>query len=618
MRRVLLTVLLGACYVPPPPVLPGDITIELTSPKAGDEMLASEHATIAVTGRVTSTNPNYDVLDLYVNGIPLAYDKDGNFTTELAPEVGINHVKVEAGDGIHPLVGQELDVLWAHDYAPAIEGTTGFDVASALDLRLGQRFFDARLFGTTLDLTTDPVVAHDLSSALELILWHVDLASLLPGGLHLGSGSSHIDVSIPAAEPAQILVDAKIINSPKAIDLTMDLNGVFLEMDGTFQFGNRTLLIDGGISADMHATARVTLAIANDGTVDVGVANVTAVVGPLVPAFTGPNGDELDAFITIGNNDFRTLIEGLIRQQLIPTFTDRVPPLLETLLGATDKLLDNVSFTLDTGLGGAPITLMMDGKIGSLEVLAGPPVGSAPGHVTVHQDVAIRTTGVPIHSDSRGAPRFETDEALPSVNTAAVHLNMKQQFLGSLLHALWNAGLLEGTAKFGGISAGVSAKLAPVVRPVPPSSSCTIDGARCDVLLQLGQVEIQLVDFEQSFGVSATAGARVVVNNNTISLKIQMTPELRVWETSTEHGILTPIAIRDLIANVVWPELFGTIGDNLSITLPIPDLADLGLDQLAPGLANAKLDLTMRQRPAVTPAYLGLGADLELSTPPPQ
>jgi hypothetical protein len=368
----------------------------------------------------------------------------------------------------------------------------------------------------------------------------------------------------------------------------------------------------------MHATARVTLAIDADGAVNAEVQDVTAVVGPLVPAFTGPNGDELDAFITIGNNDFRTLIEDLIRQQLIPTFTDRVPPLLETLLGATDKLLDDVNFTLDTGLGGAPITLMMDGKIGNLEVLAGPPIGSAPGHVTVHQDLAIRTTGVPIHSDSRGAARFETDEALPSVNTAAVQLDMKQQFLGSLLHALWNAGLLEGTASFGGISAGVSAKLAPVVRPVPPSSSCMIDGVRCDVLLQIGQLEVQLVDFEQSFGVSATAGARVVVDNNTISLKIQMMPELRVWETSAESGILTPAAIRDLIANVVWPELFGKIGENLSITPPIPDLADLGLDELSPGLTNAKLDLRMRQRPAVTPAYLGLGADLELSTPPPQ
>jgi hypothetical protein len=93
---------------------------------------------------------------------------------------------------------------------------------------------------------------------------------------------------------------------------------------------------------------------------------------------------------------------------------------------------------------------------------------------------------------------------------------------------------------------------------------------------------------------------------------------LRVWETSEKDGLLTPIAVRDLIANVVWPELFGAIGENLSITLPIPDLATLGLADLAPGLADAQLELLMRQRPAVGEGYLGLGADLELATAPPQ
>jgi len=75
--------------------------------------------------------------------------------------------------------------------------------------------------------------------------------------------------------------------------------------------------------------------------------------------------------------------------------------------------------------------------------------------------------------------------------------------------------------------------------------------------------------------------------------------------------------VRDLIANVVWPELFGAIGDNLSITLPLPDLATLGLDEIAPTLSNARLELMMRQRPTIALGYLALGADLELETAPP-
>ena len=600
------------------PPEPGTITLDVTSPAVGDELLAADHPTILVTGTASTTNERYGVLDVFVNGVRVELDASGAFTAEVTLQIGINHIAVEAGDGIATVVAKEMDVMWAPDYLPPLAGTTGFDLEGAIQLRLGQRFFDARLLGTTLDLSPDPVVATDLGSALELILWHVDLAGLLDGGIQIGGGSSQLSVTIPAVAPNQIIVDAKVLHSPtKAIDLDIDLLGVFLEMDGTFQFNNRTLVIDGGIGADMHATARLTLGMAEDGSVDVQVTNVTATVGPLSPAFTGPDGEELDAFITIGNNDFRVLVENMIQQELIPTFTDRVPPLLETLLGAADSVLDDVSFTLDTGLGGTPVTLQLDGKIGALDALAGPALGAAPGHVTVRQDLAIRTDGAPIHTSSRGAPRIDSDPQVPTALTAGVQLALKQDFLNALLHSLWNAGLLEGTAMFGGITAGVSAKLPPFVRPLTAATNCTIDGERCDVLLELGQIEIQLTDFAQSFGVNARAGARIQVDGSTVSLVIQPMPTLHVWETSAESGILTPIAVRDLIANVVWPELFGAIGENLSITLPLPDLASLGLGDIAPGLTDARLELMMRQRPSISTGYLSLGADLELETAQP-
>jgi len=43
----------------------------------------------------------------------------------------------------------------------------------------------------------------------------------------------------------------------------------------------------------------------------------------------------------------------------------------------------------------------------------------------------------------------------------------------------------------------------------------------------------------------------------------------------------------------------------------------LGLDQLSPNLANAKLNLDVRQQAAISDGFLGLGADLSLSTPHP-
>jgi hypothetical protein len=194
---------------------------------------------------------------------------------------------------------------------------------------------------------------------------------------------------------------------------------------------------------------------------------------------------------------------------------------------------------------------------------------------------------------------------------------MRQDFLNALLHALWNAGLVEGQLTLGGLAATVSAKLAPVIRATPASSPCKLDGERCDVLLQLGQIEVKLPSLAQSFGINASAGARIEVNGGTVSLTIQKVPELRVWETSAVPGALTPDVVRDLVTSLVWPKLFGTLGDHLMIQLPLPDLAALGLGDLAPGLANAQLQLQARQRPSFTAGQIILGADLSLATPPP-
>jgi len=593
----------------PPPPPPGEITVAITSPAPGAELVAGARPSIVVSGTVATSDASQGTLEAWVNGVRTTL-KAGAFSTEITPEIGINHIKVEGGDGITELVAKELDVLWVPEYMAPLQGETGFNISDALELRLGQRFFDARLFGSALDLSTNPVVARDVAAALELILRHVELASLLPpGGLQIGQAGASLTVEIPSVTPANLVVDARIVDSPEpAIALTIDLLGVALGMRGNFTLSSTTLIVDGGVTADLHASAKLTLTTAEDGSIHVGVGDVEATVGQLVPGFTGRDGAELSALLAITSSQFHGLIEGLLRTQLIPTFTDRLPPFLEQLLGAADQLLDNVNFTLDPGLG-APVTLQLDGHMAALDVAA----GATSGALTVREDLTIRTTGAPIHAASRGAPRLDVSTGAPTLNTAGVHLAMRIDFLNALLHALWNAGMLEGTLMSGGLAATVSAKLPPIIRPTPASSSCKIDGERCDVQLQLGQVEAKLLG--QSFGLNASAGARVEVDGSTVSLKIQMKPDLEVWTLAP--GALTPDTVTTLISDLVWPMLFGAIGDNLKIQLPLPDLATLGLADLAPGLADAQLLLQMRQRPTFSAGRLVLGADLTLTTPPP-
>src|SRR5262249_39690328 len=161
-----------------------------------------------------------------------------------------------------------------------------------------------------------------------------------------------------------------------------------------------------------------------DGSIDVNVSAVTATLGPLVPGFVGNDGDDLNAFLALGGNSFRPLIETALSTQLIPTFTDRIPPLLESVLGATDKLLNNVQFTLDLGVG-KPVTLQLDGSIGALDVAA----GATTGRVPVRQNLALRTSGAPTHAASPGAARVDTSTGEPVLNTSGVHLLMRLDFL---------------------------------------------------------------------------------------------------------------------------------------------------------------------------------------------
>jgi hypothetical protein len=594
------------------PPVDTQITVAIASPSPGAQLVAGNGSTITVTGTVATTTPERGALEAWVNGTRVDV-KSGAFTAEVTAEPGVNHIKVEGGDRIAPLVSRELDVMWAAGYLPPLAGQTGFDLPAALALQLGQRFFDGRLLGTTLDRSTSPVVAHDLAAALELILWNVNLAGLIPDGFHIGQGNTRIDISIPSVTPSNIVVDARVVDAPRAIDLNIDLLGVVLTMTGSVSLlSPPALVVAGGVTADLHASARITLDTAADGSIAVAVTGVTATLGALTPGFTGDDGPRLDGLIIVGGNDFRALIEGQLGS-VIPTFTDKLPPLLQQLLGAADQLLANLSFTLDPGLG-SPVTLQLGGQLGGLDVAA----GATTGHVTVREDLSVRTSGAPIHAASPGAARLDTTAAEPVLDTSGLHLGIRLDFLNALLHALWNAGLLDGKLTSGNLSASVSARLPPLVRPTPASSACKIDGERCDVQLQLGQVEIQLMGFDQSFAVNASAGARIQVAGNTVSLAIQMTPDVTAWETSAiPGGTLSPDLVSSLISTTVWPQLFGAIGSKLTFQLPLPDLATLGLGDLAPALANAQLSLQAGPRPTVTPSELVLGADLVLATPAP-
>ncbi len=590
----------------------GEITLDVSAPSPGAELLASEHPAISVTGTATTSNEGR-TLDVWVGAERAEVDANGAFSAEVTPEVGINHIVVEGRDGLARPVEERMDVMWAPEYLAPDEGTTRFDLADGLKLRLAQRFFDSRLFGTDLDLSDDPIVATDLAQIVELILWFVDLAELVEEGISFGEGGASLEVELTEIERGNVVVDAEIIDDPvTGLDLFIDLDDVFLGMDGAFSFDDSEWTIEGGLMADLRAFAGVTIESEPGGELTADITEITASLGPLEPMFEGEDGDELNAFIEVGEKSFRDIVSEVIAEELIPTFTDGLPELFETLLSTMDELLNDLSFELDPGLG-EPVTLSLGGEVGGLDVVAGPPLSSEPGHVTLRQNLTVETSGEPHHPESRGAPRVDTAPEAPQSPGAGAQLAARQDLLNSLLHALWNAGLLDGEISVGDITAEVSAALPPVVTAAPSATSCRIDGARCDVILQLGQVAVEA--FDSSYALSASAGARLALSGGEVSLAIQEVPDVRVWQTSEEAAHLPAEAVHALVTDVIWPDLLSAIGDELSIPLPLPDLDELGLPLAASGLEGAALRLVMRDRLSVESGFVGLSADLELEVP---
>jgi hypothetical protein len=592
-------------------------TVVVTSPTPGAEMLESEDPVIEVAGTISDENPEA-MLAVFVNGVSVPVAEDGSFSTELTPQFGINHIVVEGRDGFQAPVEKHMDVMWAPGYLAPDEGTTGFNIEDALQLQIGQRFFDTNTNGTDLDLTTDPVVARDLASIVELVLWHMDLSALLEGGFNLGDDDV-LAVEITEVTIGDAFVDVVIIDDDvqgeRGLDLFIHLDEVFIGMAGEFSFGDTTLVIQGGLQADLRASARLTMALQPDGSVVVDVINVEAnVSGGITPLFVGDDGPELNSFFDGFGDSFVGLINELLEAELIPTFTDALPALFEGLLVEIGGLLADLVLELDTGMG-EPVTVIIDGAIANLDIVQGAPTGSNPGHITVRMNVDVEALGAPIHPDSRGAPQADAMPMAPFNSFSGIQLAVRQDFVNGLLHALWNAGLLEGDVSLGSTEAEVHAALPPVVRDAPINTTCRVDGVRCDVILQIGQLEVGA--FGQRFGIHAEAGAVVSVADGQVSLAIQEIPEVTVWDMTDEGGFITPSVVRDLVIDSVWPDLFGAIGADLTIPLPLPNLGELGLGEFAPALNDATLDLIMLQRLDVASGYLGLSVDLELEAPQP-
>lgn len=572
----------------------GPPTIEITAPARGAMLDALADPVITVEGRVTDS---FGEISAFLNGVPLTLGEDGSFSADIAPRFGINHIEVAASDGLDPRTSTaELDVLWAAGYDAMT--TPPVNYPDAVNLRLGQRFMDDRARPMTApDGTT---VTQDLADIMELVIRNFDIAGQIDNPVVDQSGFS---LSVPSVAIGKPLVQIDIVDG--GLELFVQLADLRADTTGFLNLNNTTLNLDGDLAAPMSALVVVEIDKASPtDPIVVTVESVSVAIEGATPNFASP---EANAVFELASSALRTTLESLLLDTLEGSFIDELPALLSDVFTALDDALSNQSVELDTGLG-APITLNIDGDVQTL-------AAAYRDHLTASLSLLASTSATALHPSSRGTALLAPAGPAPFFDQARVQFGLNLAMVNSLLHALWQAGLLEAdvtnVVPVNVDAAAISARLPPVVRP-------PLEGEPHDLVLELGQLEVEteILGRRDRYGVSVAAGLDFGLDQGALSVSLSTTPTIRTWlvSASEETPFLTPQALHDLITNDVWPQFTAAFAGGLSINLPAPDLSGLGA--VAAPLGGLTLEYKELRPLAVRDGWVILDATMEGTLPP--
>ncbi|MFW6051065.1 MAG: hypothetical protein ACODAU_07815 [Myxococcota bacterium] len=573
----------------------GPPAVTLTRPSPGEELLESESPVIAVEGTAEDTHGEPRV---FVNGTPTSVDAQGRFQAEVEPRFGVNHIVVEATDGVNDeATTRELDVLWARDYLAPVAGGVGFDLSDALLLRVGQRFFDDKV---PLD-ETDPPGARDLAGVLEVVLRQADLLALVPDPV---VDSSSVQLSATRIDVGDVLIDIDLRDG-RGLEVFVTLVDAEIGTEGFASFAGQSYDLTGVITGTLSLFGRLEIT-ESGGAYQVDLVEAQTFVDRISGDLEDPFAQVLFDVLTTA---LRQQIDEALHEQITPMITEPVPGLLEDALASVVDGLSGISFPLDTGLGPA-LSVELGAALEEMEIVPGG-YGQLGASLSAAVDVTPLGGGTaePIHSDSRGAAMIDPAPAPTFSSRGRLQLAARLDLINALLHGLWNAGLLRfsGDDLVQGAIVNVDGQLPPVVRPAYPEEPF-------DLVAELGQlqVEVDLGAESGTFGVSARAGATVELVDGALAVVIQTNPDVTVWSLGEEPTgpLLTVNTLESLIASSVWPSLFESIGGGITLEIPLPNLADLGLEGV-----EGELLLVQRHPVDGRGGYLRLDADLVLGGP---
>lgn len=552
-------------------------SLEVETPLPGAEL--DDAGGIVVRGSTADRS----VVRVYVNGQLTTTDDMGRFEATVPAQFGVNHLLVDASDGLTDPSQVEMDVLWAPSYTPALsaDGRPELTLPDGIALRLGQPFFDD---GTPLGAGT-PVMTRDLADLLELVVGHIDVSSLIPDPVVDNPPTFTLrvtSVSLGAPTAELDLVD-------DGVDLFFRLDGITATTSGALIIEGTSLPLAGSIRASAVAYAHITIRKpSEEAEVEVTMSDLTVGIESLEGTFDSA---ETAAVFRLAEGLFRTTLEDLLLDAVGDTVATSVPEVLRDALGAVDGALAGQSFSLNSPPFPA-ITVQLDGRMSSLDI-------AYRREMLATLRTTIGTDVTSVHPDSRGVARLDAATMSPGFfRDGNLSLGVRLAVLNGLLHALWSSGLLDvdvsallpEAVRSLVSEARLTGRLPPVLRP--PRA-----GETDDLVLSVGQLELEVMFMgaPARFAVSIDAGVTLDVADNSIAIGIAETPTITAWTIvpASNPRSLSAETVASLLVEL-WPDLRSSVADGLALDLPIPALGDLG--GLAPDLAGLTLELESTER----------------------
>lgn len=559
-------------------------SIEISAPLPGEEL---SDDVITVQGSVADTRTQ---AELFVNGVAVPVDDLGQFSTEITPVWGINHIQAVASDGVVDSSRAELDVMWADNFRDYLEGAADPSVIAAslpeaVTLQLGSRLFDD---GRPLDTDAQQLRTEDLADIVELVIANVDLASALPDPLVDAAPTLSLRVTDVISSDATVsmgLLDG-------GAELFIRLDDVHASTEGGLSLEGSNVDLSGGIGLSLVALATLTMDKADpDAPIEV---ELTELVTAIESAEGRFDSEEANAVFRLAEGTLRSALENELEGAFRDTLAGALPDVLGGALGAIDTALRDQAITLDTGIF-PTLELQIDGRVRELDtryarwLRAGMQATVGNDQTTLHPT----SRGVARHAATGGDPLFESDP---------LQLAIRLELLNTLLHTLWNGGLLEidATPLLPEDVAGTFDR-AELSGELPPVLQRAGADEGHDLWLAVGQLELvlELQGVATRYGIGLGAGVSLDVTDNALNLMVDETPDIRAWVISSdaETPPLDGDVLKALIETLLWPELTTALAGGLSIELP--SLSPGNLSGIAPGLGSLTLELESRGRPEI-------------------